>query len=179
MQGLLLRQEDAALRCACCRFSACSSTAAPPPAESASSQEPSPNLQQQLQQVAAAAAAVDPELAAESGLRFPLPPGAARQPQTGAAEDGVPGESSLTNLGDSALLQPYTAAAAPEQQQMQLDTADEQQQVQLTPAEAQQEAPAAQTETRGPRHKVSIFQSADAEACAHDEPARAMCVQGI
>ena len=140
--------------------------------------------------MAAAAAAVDPELAAESGLRFPLPPGAARQPQTGAAEDAVPGESSLTNLGDSALLQPYTVAAAPEQQQVQLDPADAQQQVQLdpadaqqqvqlTPVEAQQEAPAAQTETRGPRHQVSVFQSDDAEACAHGEPARAMGVQGI
>ena len=136
---------------------------APPPAESASSKEPSPNLQQQLQQVAAAAAAVDPDLAAESSLRFPLPSGAASQPQTGAAGDGVPGESSLTNLGDSALLQPSTVVAASEQQQVQLDPAAEQQQVQQDPAETQQEAPAAQADTRGPRHQVCIFQSADAE----------------
>lgn len=131
----------------------------PTPAESASSKEPTPNLQQQLQQVAAAAAAVDPDLAAESGLHFPLPPGAASQPQAGTAENGVPGESSLTNLGDSALLQPNTGATAPEQQQVQLEPADEQQQVQPDPAEAQQEAPAAQADTRGSKHQVCLFQT--------------------
>lgn len=144
----------------------------PTPAESASSKEPTPNLQQQLQQLAAAAAAVDPDLAAESGLHFPLPPGAASQPQAGTAEDGVPGESSLTNLGDSALLQPNTGATAPEQQQVQLEPADKQQQVQPDPAEAQQEAPAAQADTRGPKHQVCLFQSADAEASRHGEPPR-------